>query len=178
MTEKLEDQTTDDVQEIDVEDTESADVEAPSSDTEEPVDNSKVAKANKEAAKYRNQLRDKETELEALRTEFQQEREFLQSTLAAEQWRILDQENQSVQQGGGQKYFMTNDQLRKLGYNVTDFITDAGQLNIDKYRDTVIGLEKDMGLRSEVVSSAGTGPEVPETDNDFARKLAGQQYQD
>jgi hypothetical protein len=150
----------------------------PVDNPDETVDNNKVAKANKEAAKYRNQLRDTEAELDRLKAEFQQEREFLMGTLAAEQWRILDAENRSSHSHGGPNYHLTNEQLQKMGVELDQFMDDTGRVNISQYRQVVSNLEKQLNLRSEVVGSAGTGTETPERNNDFARKLAGDQYQD
>lgn len=123
MTEKTEDQTTEEI-------TETQEVETPSSDTEEPVDNSddtEGGKLHREAAKYRKQLRETEATLETITGQRNQ--------LAAQ---VIEH------QLGNLKPSV----FWKLAGDVTDYINDDGTVNLDKVAEAAKTIGDDLGINT------------------------------
>lgn len=123
MTEKTEDQTTEEI-------TETQEVEESSPDTEEPVDNSDDAeggKVHREAAKYRTQLRETEATLET----------------------ITGQRNQLAQQViEHQIGNLKPNVFWKLAGDVTDYINNDGTVNTSKVTKTAETISDDLGLKT------------------------------
>ena len=128
MTEKTEDQTTEEI-------TETQEVETPSSDTEEPVDNSEDAeggKLHREAAKYRTQLRETEAALETMTGQRNQ--------LAA----------QVIENNLGN---LKPNVFWKLAGDVTDYIKDDGTVNLEKVKTTAERIADDLGINTGPIIS-------------------------
>ena len=123
MTEKTEEQTTEEI-------TETQEVETPSSDTEEPVDNSEDAeggKLHREAAKYRTQLRETEAALETMTGQRNQ--------LAAQ---VIENNLGNLKPAV----------FWKLAGDVTDYIKDDGTLDLEKVKTTAERIADDLGINT------------------------------
>jgi len=148
MTEKLEEQTTEDIHEsvksenpdigksADTSDSSPNSDNGTGSNTDEPVDNSDDTdggKLHREAAKYRTQLRETETALETMT----RQRNALASMVV----------EQNLPAHVSPKVFW------KLADDVTEYIADDGTLDLDKVKTAAETIADDLGL--------STGPMIP-----------------